>query len=144
MSEGRIIALVRVSYWMGAIFDALVIVPMLFPNVASTVLGIPNFNPGNDYKYSMYIAAALMLGWTTLLIWADRKPIERRGVLFLTILPVLIGLVISGIYAVSSNFIPMDKMLPTWMMQGFFILLYGFSYLNANKLAEKNYGKTKK
>jgi hypothetical protein len=133
MSAGRTIAFLRVSFWAGAIFDAMVIVPMLFPNVASTAFGIPHFNPGNDYKYSMYIAASLMLGWVTLLIWADRKPMERRGVLFLTILPVLIGLVISGVYAVSSDLILIGKMLPTWIMQGFLILLFGFSYLNANK-----------
>lgn len=134
MSESQRIKFLRISYWAGAIFDALVIVPMLSPKVASVAFGIPNFNPGSDYRYAIYIAASLMLGWVCLLIWADRKPVERRGVLLLTIFPVLTGLVISGIYAVASNLIPMDKMVPTWIVQGILAILFGYSYLNANML----------
>lgn len=133
MNPSRVLTFLRVSYWVGAIFDALVIVPMLLPNVASSVFGIENFNPGHDYQYAMYIAAALMLGWVSLLVWADRRPIERRGVLLLTIFPVLIGLVASGVYAVSSSLILIGNMLPTWIMQGLLIVLLGFSYLNAGK-----------
>ena len=132
MNKNRAKIFLRVSYWVGAIFDALVIVPMLSSKVASVTLGIPNFNPGNDYRYAIYVAASLMLGWVFLLIWADRKPVERRGVLLLTIFPVLTGLVISGVYAVTSNLIPINMMLPTWIMQGILALLFGFSYLNAN------------
>ena len=87
MNQNKAIKLLRVSYWVGAIFDALVIIPMLLPQVASVAFGIPNFNPGNDYKYAMGIAASLMLGWVCLLLWADRKPVERKGVLLLTIFP---------------------------------------------------------
>ncbi len=134
MSENQRIKFLRISYWAGAIFDALVIIPMLSPKVASVAFGIPNFNPGSDYRYAIYIAASLMLGWVCLLIWADRKPVERRGVLLLTIFPVLTGLAISGAYAVTSNMIPIDKMLPTWIMQGILAILFGFSYLNANML----------
>ena len=133
MSESQRIKFLRISYWAGAIFDALVIVPMLSPKVASVAFGIPNFNPGSDYRYAIYIAASLMLGWVCLLIWADRRPVERRGVLLLTIFPVLTGLVISGVYAVTSNMIPINKMLPTWIMQGILALLFGFSYLNAKE-----------
>lgn len=134
MNESKARKFLRASYWVGAVFDALVIIPMLLPKVASVAFGIPNFNPGNDYGYAMYIAASLMLGWVFLLIWADRKPVERSGVLLLTVFPVLTGLIFSGIYAVTSNLIPVDKMLPTWIMQAILALLFGFSYLNANKL----------
>ena len=134
MDRSKAIKFLRISYWIGAIFDSLVIVPMLSPKVASIVFGIPNFNPGNDYGYAMYIAASLMLGWVLLLIWADRKPLERRGVLLLTIFPVLTGLIISGVFAVTSDLIPVGKMLPTWITQGILALLFGFSYVNANVL----------
>lgn len=134
MNKSRTIKFLRVSYWVGAIFDAFVLIPMFSTKAASVVFGIPNFNPGNDYGYAMYIAASLMIGWVSLLIWADRKPVERRGVLLLTIFPVLTGLIISGVFAVTFGLIPMAKMLPTWIMQGILVLLFGFSYLNANKL----------
>ena len=123
MNKNTQIKFLRASYWIGAIFDALVLIPMLSPRVASIAFGIPSFNPGSDYRYAMAIAASLMLGWVCLLIWADRKPVERRGVLLLTIFPVLTGLVISGVYAVTSNMIPINKMLPTWIMQGMLVLL---------------------
>jgi len=132
MNEIRAVKFLMVSYWAGAIFDALVIIPMLMPQVASVAFGIPNFSPGNDYRYAMYIAASLMLGWVFLLAWAARKPIERRGILLLTIFPVLGGLIASGAYAVGSGLIAIDKMLPTWVIQGMLAILFGFSYLNAN------------
>ena len=134
MNESKAIKFLRVSYWVGAIFDALVIIPMLSPKVASFAFGIPNFNPGKDYRYGVYIAASLILGWVFLLIWADRQPVQRRGVLLLTIFPVVIGLIISGVYSVTSRLIPIANMLPTWFMQGTLVLLFAFSYLNANKL----------
>ncbi len=107
---------------------------MLSPWFGGIVFGIPNFKPGNDYAYAMDLAASLMAGWVLLLIWADRKPVERKGVLLLTVFPVLVGLMLSGIYAVTSNLVAFDKMLPTWMMQGILVFLFGFSYLNAGKL----------
>jgi hypothetical protein len=131
MSDNKQITFLRISYWVGAIFDALVIIPMLSPKVAGTVFGIPDFNPGVDYKYAMYLASSLMLGWTFLLIWADRKPLERKGVLLLTIFPVLFGLIFSGFIAVQSGLIMLDKMLPTFIMQGLLVTLFGFSYLYA-------------
>lgn len=107
---------------------------MLAPKVASAAFGIPNFNPGSDYDYAMYIAASLMLGWVFLLIWAGKKPVERRGILLLTIFPVIIGLIISGAYAVTMGLIPISRILPTWIVQGLLVILFGFSYLSANKL----------
>lgn len=134
MGESTQIKFLRISYWVGAIFDAFVIIPMLSPQVASVAFGIPNFNPGNDYGYAMRVGASLMLGWVCLLIWADRKPVERKGVLLLTIIPVLVSLIYSGLYAVTTNLIAARSMSPTWIMQGVLVLLFGFSYLNAKEL----------
>ncbi len=134
MNRSKAVRFLRISYWVGAIVDALVIIPLLAPKVARVAFGIPNFNPGNDYGYATSAAASLMLGWVCLLIWADRKPVERRSVLLLTVFPVLTGLIFSGVYAVTSNLIPVDNMLPIWIMQGILVLLFGFSYLNANRL----------
>jgi hypothetical protein len=134
MNESKTIKFLRVSYWVGAVFDALLLIPMLSSKVASDAFGIPNFTPGRDYRYAIYVAASLMAGWVSLLIWADRKPVERRGVLLLTVIPVLTSLIISGIYAVTSGFIPVNTMSPTFIMQGILVVLFSFSYLNANKL----------
>ena len=126
--------IVRISYWVGAIMDALTIIPMLSPKIGGLMFGISNFNPGKDYRYAMGLAASLMLGWTFLLLWADQKPIERKGVLLLTIFPVLVGLFLSGIYAVHSSMILVDKMVPLWVIQIVIIFLFSYSYKQAKSL----------
>jgi len=63
----RKITFLRISYWTGAIVDALAIIPLLSAKVAGMVQGTSNFNPGNDYMYAMAMAASLMAGWVSLL-----------------------------------------------------------------------------
>jgi hypothetical protein len=131
------ILLLRVCYWIGAVADALSAVVMLFPRLGGSMYGMPDFNPGDDYRYAMGMGASLMLGWTFLLIWADRRPVERRGVLILTVFPVLFGLIISGIYAVATGLVPVENMVPTWIFQGVVTGLYLFSYVYTRDLKPK-------
>jgi hypothetical protein len=128
------ILLLRVCYWIGAVADAISAIIMLSPTLGGSMYGIADFNPGYDYRYAMGLGASLMLGWTFLLMWADRRPVERRGVLLLTVFPVLFGLIIAGIYAVATGLIPADKMVPTWIFQGLITGLYLFSYLYTRDL----------
>lgn len=118
----------RISYWAGAIADALAAAVMLFPEVGSLVYGRTDFVPTADYRYAMGLGGSLMLGWTLLLLWADRKPVERRGVLLLTVFPVIVGLASAGAYAVSSGLVPFENMLPTWALQAGLVVLFSFSY----------------
>lgn len=134
MSERKTIVWLRLSYWIGAVFDALVILPMLSPAIGGEMFGIPQFEPASDYRYAMRIAASLMAGWVFLLLWADRKPAERKGVLILTIFPVLFGLIDSGGYAVHARFVVIEKMLPVWIAQGSLVILFAFSYWKAAML----------
>jgi hypothetical protein len=39
------IYLLRISYWIGAILDGLMVIPMLLPKVGGVLFGIPDFNP---------------------------------------------------------------------------------------------------
>ena len=121
----------RVCYWFGAIFDAAVIIPMLFPSIAGRVFGIEGFRPGVEYRYAMFIGASLMLGWTALLVWADRRPIEPRAVLVLTVCPVVLGLAAAGGYAVWEGLIRPDRMLPTWIAQAALAASVTYAHLGA-------------
>ena len=112
------ILLLRISYWVGAISDGFATLRMLFPRIVS----------GPEYRYALGLGASLMLGWTFLLIWADRKPMERKGVLLLTAFPVCTGLLLAEIYAVISGVITLNKMLPTAMFLIVLIILFSFSY----------------
>lgn len=118
----------RISYWTGAIADAVAAVIMLFPKLGGAVYGRADFVPGEDYQYAMALGASLMLGWSMLLLWADRKPVERRGVLLLTVFPVIVGLALAGVYAVTANLVPFAKMVPTWVFQTALTLLFLYSY----------------
>ena len=82
----------RISYWTGAIVDALACIPLVNSDVWAFINQVPNFHAGWDFRYSQAFAAVFMAGWTVLLLWADRAPLERRGVLAITVFPVVVGL----------------------------------------------------
>ena len=128
MRQSSGLAWLRVSYWVGAIIDAAMIVPMLSPKLGAALFGIHDLHPSAAYRYAMAVAASLMAGWTALLVWADRRPVERRAGLLLTIVPVLIGLMLAGAYAVASGLVDASRMTPTWLIQlalvGLFVMAY--------------------
>ena len=126
----RRVLLLRTCYWFGAAFDAVTVFPMLLPSVAARVFGIDNFHPGVEYRYAMFLAASLMLGWTALLVWAAKKPVERTAVLALTVCPVVLGLAAAGVFAVWEGLIPAGRMLPTWTVQAALVAVFTYAYRN--------------
>ncbi|MBN1440302.1 MAG: hypothetical protein JW929_12920 [Anaerolineales bacterium] len=109
--------LLRFACWTGAILDAVMLPPMLFPAIGAALFGIPYFHPGPEYRYAMYVGASLMAGWTALLVWADRKPVERRGVILLTVFPVLSGMIGASVYAAASGLLAAGRILPMAIIQ---------------------------
>jgi hypothetical protein len=132
----RQVLLLRIAYWIGAILDGAMLPPMLVPSIGRAMFGIPDFNPGAEYKYAMYIGAALMAGWTVLLVWADRKPVERRGVILLTLVPVLAGLFASSLYASSSGLVAFTRIIPTLVLQFSVTALYLAAYFGSRNLSQ--------
>jgi hypothetical protein len=130
--------LLRISYWLGAVVDGFMVVPMLSPRVGGVLFGIEDFDPGDEYRYAMMIGASLMLGWTVLLIWADRRPLERKGVLLITVFPVIIGLALAGVYAVKVGMIGVERMIPTWVLQTILLVLFSYSYYSATRAQDKS------
>lgn len=120
----------RISYWVGAVADGIVGVLMFFPELGRAAYGDPSFVATADYRYAMRFGAALMLGWTLLLLWADRKPVERRGVLPITVF-VIAGLAWAGAYAVSTDLISLTHMIPSWGFQSLLVALFLYSYLRS-------------
>ncbi len=92
MDERKKMFLIKFAYWLGIGADALWAVGFLFPQVFGMLTGRPDFNPDFQTKIIMGMAGSLMTGWTFLLVWAVRKPIERRVVILLTAFPVVFGL----------------------------------------------------
>lgn len=107
---------------------------MLVPSIGGALFGIENFNPGGEYRYAMAVAAALMAGWTVLLLWADRKPIERRGVLLVTICPVLLGLDAASYLLIRYELVPVERMIVSWIPTGLVHVLFIYSYFVSRHL----------
>ena len=80
----------------------------------------------------------MMFGWTALLLWAYKRPLERKGVLLLTIFPVITGLMVTGIWAVVAGHFQIQKIVP-WSVIGIsLILLMGFSYWKATVAGDRD------
>ena len=130
----RTILSFRVCYWIGALTDALAAIAMLCPSLREMVYGLSHFTPGADFRYAMGSAASLMLGWTGLLLWADRAPLERRFVLVLTVFPVIAGLAASEIIAIRAGFLPLASVVPTFVLQLALSALFLGSYVRAGRM----------
>jgi len=118
----------RICYWVGAIVDLAAGVQMLCPPLFAFGMGLANFNPGPDYRYAMGMGASLMFGWTALLLWADRRPIERMGVLPLTVVPVIAGFALNEAASVGSGFLSVAAAAPIWVLQTIISALFLVSY----------------
>jgi drug/metabolite transporter (DMT)-like permease len=115
----------RTSYWAGAVADIGIGVLTLIPSRMGEA----------EFRYPMGLAAAVMFAWALLLIWADRRPLERRGVLLPTIF-VILGLLSAGLFAVASGIFPITRIVPTSILGVALIALMGFSYRNARGAEE--------
>jgi hypothetical protein len=114
----------KASFIAGAVADGIIGIMMLIPSRMGET----------EFRYPMGLGASLMFGWTLLLIWGYRKPIERKGVLLLTIFPVITGLVVTGAYQFATGRFPFVRVLPTTVLGIALIALMGFSYFNAKTL----------
>ena len=120
----------RLSYWAGAVLDLLAGLTMLFPALFVFNNQLSSFYPTPAYRYAMGMGAPLMLAWSVLLLWADRKPLERKGLLPITLL-VILGEVANEIVASRTGYISVGALIPTWAVQAILSVLFIFSYLNA-------------
>ncbi|MFW9850811.1 MAG: hypothetical protein ACFFF4_16915 [Candidatus Thorarchaeota archaeon] len=125
----RQILLLRASYWVGAIIDAIVGFAMIYPPFFALMEGFDTFTPGSDYVFAMGIGAPLMFGWTILLLWGDRKPVERKGILLITIIPVITGIYLNRLYGLASGFVTFEGSLISLIVPIILVILFLGSYL---------------
>jgi hypothetical protein len=111
----------RASYIAGAVADGLVGILMLIPDRMGET----------GFRYPMGLGASLMFGWAALLLWAYKSPVERKGVLVLTVFPVISGLVATGIWAGVSGLLPVSKIVPSSIVGIGLGVLMAFSYWTA-------------
>jgi len=128
LNETNSTKLLKIAFVLGAVTDFLAIFPMLFPPLAKIMWGFKSF--GGDYFFAMGCGAAFMTAWTLLLIWAYKKPLERKAVALLTVV-VILGFVATELYCVASGVISPVKMIVSWSMQTVLCALLILGYLGA-------------
>jgi len=134
MQERQKILLLRVCYWTGAIVDAVAAILMISPEIWSSFNGLAIGTTGSGTILALGPGVSLMAGWTILLIWADRKPVERKGVLLITIFPVIAGLAIYNVYGIISGLEAAVSILPVLALQAGLVALFGIGYYNARDI----------
>ncbi len=122
---------VRASYWIGAAVGFLIALPMILSALPPFSAEKTPFPPWADAEFFLRMGGSFILGWSALLIWADRKPIERKGILLLSLFPVLSMSAAIEIYATTSAGLSCTTRLPFWLVEGGLGLLFSFSYFKA-------------
>jgi len=117
--------LLRLAFAVGAVTDALALLPMLCSPIARLLRGFDD--PSGAYRFAFGYGASLMAGWTALLIWAYRRPLDRRFVAALTVV-VVYGLILTEAAAVVSGTIAAWRMIPTWVLQACLLSLFSSAY----------------
>ena len=130
--KDRALLWLRISYWVGAVLDLFAALVMLFPPLFVLVNRPFTFQAGWEYRYAMGMGAPLMIGWSALLVWADRKPYERKDLLLITLL-VVFGEVALEIWGVRSGLLPFSAALPMFAVQTLLTVLFVYSYLIATR-----------
>lgn len=136
-SETEVVRWLRRSYRAGAVVDALAAVGMAHPKLYGPTLRFDKRfrRTGPEFTYAMRTGAPLMAGWTVLLIWADRKPIERRGVLPITVLPVIAGLMANDSHAVRAGHLSGRSVAPVRALQLALVGLFVYSLARTRRAA---------
>jgi hypothetical protein len=85
------------------------------------------------YVYPMGLMSAVAFSWGVLLLFADRKPIERRWILKSTLLVVaLLG--VAAVHAGLTGLIPFSRVIPTVLVTVTVLSILAYSLKNASEL----------
>ena len=130
--------LIKTAYWLGIIADTIWAVGLLFPQIFGILTGTADFNPNLQFRLIMSIGGILMVGWTILLIWAVKKPIERRFIILLT------AIIVAGLFIVALIGYSEGNTSNIWILIKNTILFIFMvtSYLLAKKYEKMQLGET--
>ncbi len=82
---------IKFVYKLGAAIDLYFVFALVFPSIWAFTFRMDHYNPDISERLAIMTGASLMLGWTCLLLWADKEPVKRKFILILTFCPVVSG-----------------------------------------------------
>jgi hypothetical protein len=119
------------SYRVGAIAGGLATIGMAFPGPLWTAQFQAPFDRNRpELAYGMRAGAPLMGGWTLLLLWADRRPVQRSAVLPLAG-AVVLGQLANDTAAARAGQVTAGRLLPARLLQAALLGLFARGYLAA-------------
>jgi len=121
--------LVKIAFLVGAFTDGLALIPMLSRRAGAAIFGGDPSKDSPAYRFAMGVGAALMAGWTVLLLWGAANPIERRDILLLTVFPVITGIVLATIVAARNRVVLPSRVVPLWIHLGIVSIFYIAAYV---------------
>lgn len=127
--------IIRITLWWGIIADFIETIRMIMPQLFISTTGINTIN-NDSFRFALLYGAPVMFGWTILLFWADRKPIERKGI-FICLVPVILGYFIVEIIGIKMGVLNLKNTIPTFILQAILLLLSLKSYIIANKIGKE-------
>ena len=130
---------IRFSYWLGAILDALVFIEMILYMFLDFQVSLGYPNVSDETRIVLVPGATLMLGWTFLLIWGDRKPIERKTILLLTAIPVILLFIFFDLlfYGLGKIFSSILEVIAMVIIRGVIFIIFMSSYFLARNLEKE-------
>ena len=87
----------RLFLYYGGVLDGIMGFLMIYSLFATPPVIIPYSEATNEFRFAMGWAAIFMIAWTILLFWASLKPIERKGIIPLTLYVVVVGLAVISV-----------------------------------------------
>jgi len=127
--------LIRITLWWAIIADLFETIRMIVPKIFLATTGI-NVQVTDDFRFALLYGAPVMLGWTIILFWADRKPIKRSGI-FICLIPVIIGYFIVEIIGIQIGILGLNKTFPSFILQSILLGLSITSFYFARKVRNK-------
>lgn len=121
--------IIRITLWWGIIADLIETIRMVIPSLFIATTGI-NASYNDSFRFALLYGAPVMLGWTVLLFWADRKPIERKGI-FICLVPVVIGYIIVEIVGIQIGVLSLQNTLLTLILQTILLVMAIISFFVA-------------
>jgi hypothetical protein len=126
--------LIATAYLAGAVLDGVTALALFVPEVAVAVYEVEaSITP--ERRYALGVGGSLMLGWTVLLVWGWFRPVERRGILVITIVPVLAGLAAFTGYAGATGLLAPAAVATTVIVQVAITTLLLVAYVQARTVA---------
>jgi len=93
-------SMLRLMFIIGAAVDGAIAVTWFLIASGSRIPNILNgyTGTGSDYQLAMYVAAMFMAGWTVLLAWGAINPVDRRDLLLITSLFLILSVIVEMIF----------------------------------------------